>query len=106
MIPCVMRIRHNDAELESMEGDPDWPGKIAPEIVRGFRKVLTIVRSVTNETELRMFRSLNFEKLKGDRSHQWSMRINDQYRVIVEIEHGEGPNNNCIVVKKVEDYHH
>lgn len=88
-----------------MESNPGWTGGLAPEIVRGFRKVLLIVRSVTNETELRRFNSLNFEKLKGKRSHEWSLRINLQFRVIVEIEPGDGPNNNCIVVTKIEDYH-
>lgn len=88
-----------------METDPNWAGKLAREIVRGFRKVLLIVRSVSNETELRRHAALRFEKLKGNRSHEWSLRINDQFRLIVEIEPGDGPNNNCIAVKKIEDYH-
>ena len=34
--------------------------------------------------ELRLYRGLNFEALKGDRKGEYSIRINDQYRIIFE----------------------
>lgn len=100
-----MTIRHDDPELERIETVPGYTGGYQPAIVRGFRKALLLVRTVANETELRRHRARHFEKLKGDRAHQWSMKINDQYRIVVEIEHREGPNNNCVVVKEIVDYH-
>ena len=36
--------------------------------------------------ELRRFRSLNFEALKGDRKGSYSIRLNKQYRLIFTIE--------------------
>ena len=48
-------------------------------------------------------RSLNFEKLKGDRSHQHSLRVNQQYRLIVEIKPSDP--KNIIVVVEIADYH-
>lgn len=47
-------------------------------------------------------KSLHYEKLKGKRSHQRSMRLNDQFRLIVEIEEANG---RTVVVISIEDYH-
>ena len=47
-------------------------------------------------------KSLHYEKLKGRRAHQRSMRLNDQFRLILEI---EIVNDRTIVVVSVEDYH-
>ena len=53
--------------------------------------------------DLYAMKSLRFEKLQGNRSHQRSMRINDQWRLIVEFE-GEAPNKTLVIVS-VEVYH-
>lgn len=101
----AMKVRHASAEFGRLESDPDFTAGYARAVVHGFRKVLNLVRLEPNETGLRKWRSLKFEKLKGSRAHQWSLRINDQYRVIVEIDSGEGSNNNTLVVVGIEDYH-
>lgn len=100
-----MRVRHNDPDLESAELDPNHRGPLDKVLVRALRKVLNLVRQVPNESELKRYPSLNFEKLKGNRSHQHSMRLNIQWRLIVEIEKCEGRNNNICVVMNIEDYH-
>ncbi|MBX6316083.1 MAG: type II toxin-antitoxin system RelE/ParE family toxin [Isosphaeraceae bacterium] len=46
---------------------------------------------------------MRFEKLKGNRSHQRSMRLNRQWRLIVEIK-ASNPRN-IIVVVGIEDDH-
>ena len=48
-------------------------------------------------------KSLHFEKLKGDRTHQHSMRLNKQWRLIIELE-GVAPNK-LVAVISIEDYH-
>lgn len=60
------------------------------------------IRSISDAPDTRTFsqlRSWNYEKLKGNRSHQCSIRLNKQYRLIVEIE------DQVVVVKGIEDYH-
>jgi proteic killer suppression protein len=98
-----MKVRHADKDLERLEWDSTFTGGFAKEIVRAFRKVMNFIRNAKDERDLRSMRSLNFEKLKGDRSHQYSLRLNKQWRLIVEIEEGEG--GNTIVVVAIEDYH-
>ena len=48
-------------------------------------------------------RSLRFEKLQPPRSHQFSMRLNDQWRLILEFE-GKGASKVTVIVA-IEDYH-
>lgn len=100
-----MELRHDDNELARVEFDPNYSGGFAESVVRAFRKVMNIIRNVQNESELYHWRGLRFEKLKGNKSHQHSLRLNDQWRLIVEIEHRSGSNSNICVVKDIEDYH-
>lgn len=100
-----MDVRHDDPELEEMEANPEYSGRHGVPVVRGFRKVMNIIRQSLNETVIRNFAGLRLEKLKGKRSHQHSMRINDQWRLIVEFIARTGPNNNLCAVKELVDYH-
>ena len=61
------------------------------------------IREAEDERDLYALRSLHYEKLKGARKHQRSLRLNDQFRLIVEIEETQGART--IVVKGIEDYH-
>ncbi|HEX3943172.1 MAG TPA: type II toxin-antitoxin system RelE/ParE family toxin [Rhizomicrobium sp.] len=55
----------------------------------------------TSLKELGALRGNRLEKLSGDRKGQWSMRINDQWRICFEWSDGAaGPNN-----VKIVDYH-
>ena len=45
-----------------------------------------LISAAPTEQDSYRMKSLHYEKLKGKRSHQRSMRLNDQFRLIVEIE--------------------
>jgi len=98
-----MKVHHDDADLERLESDPEFTAGLDKGLVRAFCKVLNLARGVSNEVGLYKWRGLNFEKLKGKRAHQRSIRLNDQWRLIVEIE--EEDDGNVLVVKGIEDYH-
>ena len=68
-----------------------------------FRRRLQAIRAAVNENDLRALKSLHFEKLKGDRKEQCSMRINDQFRLVFTIE--KGKQGNTLVILGIEDYH-
>ena len=98
-----MEVEFSDESLLLLESNDDSAGRWSVEIVNGFRKALRVIRSALDERDFRAMRSLNFEKLDGDRSGQYSLRINRQWRLIVEIR--EGNPKNTIVVKEIVDYH-
>ena len=61
------------------------------------------IRAAAHENDLRSLKSLHFEKLRGERKGQYSIRLNAQFRLVFEIEQGE--QGNILVILGVEDYH-
>ena len=72
-------------------------------VVRAFRKRVQFIRAATDEREFYAMKSLHFEKLKGDRSHQRALRLNKQWRFILEIK--KTGTRRVVVVVQIEDYH-
>jgi proteic killer suppression protein len=57
------------------------------------------IRAAETTQTFYVMKSWHFEKLKGKRAHQHSMRLNDQWRLIMEL---DGP---TVVICGIEDYH-
>ena len=98
-----MEVEFDDPDLDRLEVDATFDAGFAPAIVRGFRKVMQAIRAAPDERDLYRLKGLRFEKLKGKRRHQHSLRINDQWRLIVELR-GEAPAKRVGVVE-ITDYH-
>lgn len=96
-----MVIEFADSDLDRLECDPKFTSGFAPAIVRGFRKAIQAIRAADDERDLYASRGLGFEKLKGQREHQHSMRLNKQWRLILELK--DGPKK--ILIIGIEDYH-
>ena len=97
-----MEVEHADPKLERLEQDTQFTGGFSVEIVRAFRKVMWLIRQAMDERDFYGLKSLHFEKLKGDRAHQRSMKLNKQWRLILEL--GDGPEKSVRVIG-IEDYH-
>lgn len=85
-----------------------WRKKTAKSDGRGFRflrcfQQMQTIRGAPDERDLYVLKSLHFEKLKGQHSHQHSIRLNDQWRLILEFK-GKAPNKTVVIVA-IEDYH-
>jgi proteic killer suppression protein len=63
--------------------------RISTEIARRARMRLQRVDAAATVRDLRVPPSHRLEKLTGDRAGQWSIRINDQYRVCFEFRGGD-----------------
>jgi proteic killer suppression protein len=98
-----MQYRHAHKTLRRIDEVPEFDGGYPIHLVRAFRMRMQAIRAASNENDLRALKSLRFEKLKGDRKHQYSMRLNDQFRLIFEMERSD--QGNIIVVLAIEDYH-
>ena len=68
-----------------------------------YRSRINLIRSAPDERDFYALKSLHYEKLSGARAHQRSMRLNQQWRLILELE-GEGAEKTVVVVD-IEDYH-
>lgn len=98
-----MEIRLKESKLDRLETDGTFDAGYSREIVRAYRKCLQIIRQAPDERVFYNLKSLHFEKLKGNRSHEHSMRLNKLWRLIIEFE-GIAPNK-LVAVISIEDYH-
>ncbi len=54
------------------------------EIIKQYKKKIQLLISITRIEQLKQFRGLNFEFLKGDKKGECSIRLNRQYRLLFE----------------------
>jgi proteic killer suppression protein len=98
-----MDVEFGDDGLDRLETDLRFDAGFDRAVVKGFRKLMQAIRAATDERDFYAMKSLHFKKLEGVRSAERSMRINDQWRLILELR-GSAPNK-TVLVKKIEDYH-
>lgn len=98
-----MEIEFKSRDLDRLETDSSFTAGFTVDVVRAFRKRIQAIRAANDERDLYAVRGNRFEKLKGARAHQYSLRLNDQWRLIVQIKNAEP--KNIILVESIEDYH-
>lgn len=97
-----MDIEFQDSELERLAFDSSAVIE-PPALMKGYRKRINQIMQAPNRQTLYAFRSLRLEKLKGKRKHQHSMRINNQFRLIVEFR--QRNKHEKVVIIDIGDYH-
>ena len=80
-----MDVQFAQKDLDRLETDEDFTAGYPAEIVRAYRKRMAAIRVAMDERDFYAHKALHYEKLKGSRSHQRSMRLNQQWRLIVEL---------------------
>lgn len=80
-----------------------WHGlqtrRLPPDIQNVARRKLRILNNASQLSELRVPPNNRLEKLKGDRSGQFSIRVNDQWRICFRWEDGDA------YEVEIADYH-
>jgi proteic killer suppression protein len=97
-----MKVRFREEGLDRLETEPG-DGGYPPGVVKIYRRRIAMIRAADDERVFYGLKSLHYEKLLGNRKHQHSMRLNDQLRLILELE-GEGAER-AVCVVGIEDYH-
>lgn len=98
-----MEITFKSHEYDRLETDAGFNAGLSAPIVTMYRKRIQTIRAAADERVFYALKSLHFEKLKGDRAGQYSMRLNDQWRLILEfIKDSSGK---TVVVIEIADYH-
>ena len=98
-----MDVQFADRDLDRLETDLEFDAGLAGPVVTAYRKRLQSIRAAPDERDFYMMKSWHFEKLRGNRQHQHSMRLNRQFRLILELL-GTGPSKQVRIVG-IEDYH-
>ena len=97
-----MEVEFRDASLALIETDRAADTRLPIAVINALRRKLPVIRAAPDERTLRNWKSLHYEKLKG-RGKERSIRINDQWRLVFNIDTESKPNR--ITILKVEDYH-
>jgi proteic killer suppression protein len=98
-----MRIVFADDELALIETDRAGETRLGVAIIKSARRKLTVLRAAVDDRSLRNWKSLHYEKLEGDREGQRSIRLNDQYRMVFELDEETEPQT--VTILQIEDYH-
>jgi toxin HigB-1 len=98
-----MDVSFKDQSLDRLETDATYSAGFGDALVKAYRRAVQHIRAASDERTLYSRRSFRFERLSGDRAGQHSLRLNAQWRLIVEIQ-GQAPNKTIYVVEIV-DYH-
>ena len=98
-----MEVTFRDSSLDRLEVDSEFDGGFSRAVVRAFRRRVQYIRSADDERAFYNMKSLHFEKLKGDRKGQYSMRLNDQWRLILELH--KKSKKTVVELLEIEDYH-
>ncbi len=98
-----MEVEFDDDDLDQLDTAPSFTAGWLPAIVRAFRMRMQIIRAAPDERDFYAHKSWHFERLQGQRQHQHSLRLNDKYRLILELE-GSGREKR-VRIMAIEDYH-
>jgi proteic killer suppression protein len=97
-----MEVEFADATLELIETVDAGATRLPIAVIKSARRKLTLLRAAVDDRSLRNWKSLHYEKLRGDRDGQRSIRLNDQYRLVFTLSDKEPL---IVTVLAIEDYH-
>jgi proteic killer suppression protein len=98
-----MEVEFADAALDRLETDARFDAGLPAEVVRAFRRRMQQIRAAQDERAFYALKSLHFEKLKGGRAGQQSIRLNAQWRLVLRLK-GQAPAKVVLIIEVV-DYH-
>jgi len=83
-----MEVYFTNTNLEKLYAGLPVTGKLkySNQVIEKFKAKVEILRNVESSNELKNFRSLNFEALKGDKKGLYSIRVDLKYRLEFTIE--------------------
>ena len=68
-------------ELYQLGKTSDKKHRFQPQVIKGYKKAIDVLKMARRIEDLFPFKGLNFEALKGDKMGFCSVRANGQYRV-------------------------
>lgn len=98
-----MDVEFEDPSLDRLETDRGYSAGWPDAVVRSFRMRMQQIRAAPDERTFYALKSLHFEKLKGDLKGKHSMRLNSQWRLVLELR-GNAPQKVAYIVS-ITDYH-
>jgi proteic killer suppression protein len=100
-----VEVEFADDDLRRLYEEPEFRiPEVGPELTKAFRKRVQFIVSAADRRDLYQMRSNRFEKLKGDLQGEHSLRVTDQWRLIVRLEQLDRGGER-VVILAMDDYH-
>ena len=102
-----MIIEFNNAYLQKIYEGRQVTGKpkYSQDVILKFKKTVLMLKNTESIKELRKFRGLNFEALKGDFKGYYSVRVDLQYRLILSVEKGSVVITDILIVEDLTNHY-
>ena len=98
-----MRFRFAEVKLEELYTRGRGGKRYSKQVLDAFLRAIATIDAAADERDLYAQKGLHFEKLKGDRKGQRSIRLNQQWRLILSVERD---NEGALVwIIEIVDYH-
>ena len=97
-----MEVRFDDASLDALETDPRVRPKFPTGVIKAYRRRLWQIRAAHDERDFYANRGFHFEKYQ-ERDGHFSLRLNDQYRLLIRFE--QHSDEKTVVIVTILDYH-
>lgn len=97
-----MEVVFDDESLDALETDPRAKSKFPYGVIKAYRKRLWQIRAAHDERDFYANKGFHFEKHQEMKGHH-SLRLNEQYRLIVRFE--QHSKEKTVVIVAVLDYH-
>lgn len=98
-----MEVEFESSDLLKLASDHLYDGGFDKSVLRSYRMRIQQISAAADERDFYALKSLHFEKLKGQRQNEYSMRLNDQWRLIVKFKKKGA--EKVVVVCAICDYH-
>ena len=98
-----MKLRFEDEDLRRLFEDASFRHpRIGDDLAKSYQKKLGFVAAAVTVQDVRSMKSLRLEKLSGKRKGQHSIRLNDQWRVILRFEQTKPDGMFTVIVEIVD----
>ena len=98
-----MLVEYRDEVLRRLAEEQGFaPKGWSRDVIKSYRKKVQLIIGAKDERDLYALRGLRLERLSGNRAGQCSLRLNDQYRLILTF---RTAGDRVAVLLEIVDYH-
>ena len=86
-----MEVEFRDSKLALIETSRAAETKLPLSVINSARRKLFLIRAAPDERTMRNWKSLHYEKMTGARKGERSIRLNDQWRMSIDLDDSRSP---------------
>ena len=98
-----MKLEFANTKLEKAAVHSGQIGRWSAKLIQIYRRRVAVIRAAKDRRDLYALSSLHLEKLEGKKKHQHSVKLDDQFRIILQFRKED--KREIVTIVDIEDYH-